>query len=128
MDLRNEGGIARIVVVDVFLSVAQSCRKSEWLHTVLVYRFRLERPCLTQGVVSERGLVRCKLIGVVGMSKCSCGIGDNALILPNIGLQIEVEQRTDSLLFIVGSFCRMSSIGICHICRFAVARIVGNRR
>ena len=81
MDLRHESGIARIVIIDIFLGIAKSCREGERLHAVFVHRLRLERPSLSESIIAKRFVVGYKQISIIGMCVSACRIGDEALAL-----------------------------------------------
>ena len=122
MDLRHKNGVARIV--DVFLCITKTSREGEWLHAVFIYRLRIERPLFAESIITERSLVGCKQIAVVGICVCSRGIGEDGLVLSDIGLEIQVEQRTDGLLTVINDFCRISPVRVCDIGLLVVSRII----
>ena len=84
----------------------------------------MKRPLLAESIITERHFVGCKHIVVVGMRVCSRGIGYEALVLTDVGFEIQVEQRTDSFLTVVDGFCSVSSVRVCDIGLLVVSRII----
>ena len=58
------------------------------------------------------------------MCVCSRGIGDKALVLTNIGFEIQIKQGTYGFLAVVDYLSSVSPVRVCDISLFEVSWIV----